>query len=175
MPLPAAHPSGDKGSSLLVWLIVFALTFVALAISAGSSQQRRSHFWVRVLLAVVAMPLPVAAVVIAVGLVGGLPDGAGVALLVLLVFLFVPALFFVPALLYRASGSSPGSSEDDGGGGGAGPDQPQCPPVAPRGGLPRPDAEQARLRVRDHTGPEFDRVKPRRPAREPERTPTPLP
>jgi hypothetical protein len=175
MPLPAAHPSGDKGSSLLVWLIVFALAFAALALSAGSLQQRRSHFWVRVLLALVAMPLVVAAVVIAVGLVGGLPDGAAAALLALLVFIFVPAPFFVPALLYRASGSSPGSCEDDGGGWGPGPDPPLSPPETPRGGLPRPGAEQARIRVRDHTGPEFDRAKPRRPAREPERTLAPLP
>jgi hypothetical protein len=95
-------------------------------------------------------------------------------LILLSLRLFVPALFFVPALLYRESGSSPGSSED-GGGWGPGPDQPSSSPDAPRGGLPRPDAEQARPRVRDHTGPEFDRVKPRRPAREPERTPAPLP
>ncbi len=160
---------------MLVWLIVFALTFVAVALSAGSSQQRRSHFWVRVGLAFVAMPLLVASVVIAVGLVGGLPDGAVAALLVLLIFVFVPALFFVPALLYRRSGSSPGSCEDDDGGWGPGPDPPLSPPETPRGGLPRPDAEPARIRVRDHTGPEFDRVIPRRPAREPERTPAPLP
>jgi hypothetical protein len=175
MPLLSAHPSGSKGSSLAVWLIVFALAFVALAISAGSSKQRRSHFWIRVLLAFLAMPLSAVAVVVAVGLVGGLPDGAAVALLLLLVFLFVPALFFVPALLYRQSGSSPGSSEDNGGGPGPGPDQPLSSPDAPRGGLPRPDAEQAQIRMRDHASPEFDRVKPRRPAREPEREPASLP
>jgi hypothetical protein len=176
MPLPPAHPSGAGKSSLLVllaWSIAFALGFVALAVSAGSSRQRRSHFWVRVLLAFFAMPLLVA-VVIAGGLVGGLPDGVAVPLLLLLVFLFVPALFFVPALLYHPSGSSPGSSED-GGGWGPGPDQPLSSPDAPRGGVPRPDAEQARIRLRDHTGPELDRVKPRRPAREPERAPAPLP
>jgi len=158
-------------SSLLLWLFVFALAFVALAVSAGSSKQRRSRFWVRVLLAFLAMPLSVA-LVVAGGLVGGLPDGAVVPLLLLVVFLFVPALFFVSALLYQPSGSSPGSSEG-GGGWGPGPDPPLSSPDAPRGGIPRPDAEQGRLRRRDHTAPEFDGVKPRRPAREPERTPVP--
>jgi hypothetical protein len=172
MPLPAPHPSGGGKNSLLPWLIVFALGFVALAVSAGSSKQRRSRFWLRVLLAFLAMPLSVA-LVVGGGLVGGLADGAVVPLLLLLVFLFVPALFFLPALLYHQSGSSPGSSED--GGWGPGPDPPSSSPDAPRGGVPRPDAEQARIRLRDHTGPEFDRVKPRRPAREPERTPAPLP
>ena len=173
MPLPAAHPSGGGKGSLLPWLIVFALAFVALAVCAGSSDQRRPRFWLRVLVAFLAMPLSVA-LVIAGGLVGGLPDGATVPLLLLVVFLFVPALFFVPALLYYQSGSSPGSSED-GGGWGPGPDQPSPSPDAPPGGVPRPDAEQARVRLRDHTGPEVDRVKPRRPAREPERTPARFP
>ena len=159
----------------MVWLIVFALAVVALAITAGSAPQRRSYFWVRVLLAFVAMPLSVVTVVVGVGLVGGLADGAAVALLLLLVFLFIPALFFVPALLYRQSGSPPGPCEDDGGGPDPGPDRLLVSPDAPRGDLPRPDAEQARIRVRDHVGPAFDRVKRRRPAREPERTPAPLP
>src|SRR5271168_4330246 len=159
MPLPAAHPSGGGKGSLLPWLIVFALAFVALALSAGSSKERRSRFWVRMLLAFLAMPLSVA-LVIAGALVGGLPDGAVGPLLLLVVFLFVPAMFFVPVLLYHQSGSSPDSPED-GGDWGPGPDQPLGSPDAPRGGVPIPDAEQARIRLRDHTGPEFDRVKPR--------------
>lgn len=173
MALPPAHPSGDGKSSLLVWLISFAIAVGALAVSAGSSKQRRPHFWLRVLLIFSAMPLAVA-VVIASSFVVGLPDGAAVPLLLLLVFLFVPALFFVPSLLYHESDSPPGSSEDEGGGWRPGPDRPLSPPDNPRGDLPHPDAEQARVRVRDHTGPEFERAKPRRPAKEPEHTPAPL-
>jgi hypothetical protein len=171
MPLPTTHPSGDRGSPLVVWLIVFALMLVVLALSAGSSKQRRARFWLRVTLCVGALPVLVAAVLGGVAVVGDLPDAVAGALLVLLVFLFVPALFLVPALLYRSSGSPPDSPGDNGGGWRPGPDQPPAPPRVPRGGLPRPDAEQARIRVRDHIAPDFDPVKPRRPAREPDRAP----
>ena len=44
---------------------------------------------------------------------------------------------------------------------------------APRGGIPMPDAEQSRERLRDHDRPERRRLRPRRPAREPDRTPAP--
>ncbi len=53
-------------------------------------------------LAVAALPRLVSAVLGGVAVVGGLSDGAAGALLLLLVFLFVPALFLVPALLYRS-------------------------------------------------------------------------
>jgi hypothetical protein len=64
----------------------------------------------------------------------------------------------------------PDSGSDDGWG--RGPDRPFTPPEAPRGGIPLPDAEQARIRLRDH-GSLADRQpkRARRPAREPDRTP----
>jgi hypothetical protein len=68
----------------------------------------------------------------------------------------------------------PGPADSDGGGGGgggSGPREPTVPPGAPRGGLPLPDAEQSRERIRDHDRPGRRRLGPRRPAREPERSP----
>ena len=69
----------------------------------------------------------------------------------------------------------PGPSDSDGGGGGggSGPREPTAPSGAPRGGIPMPDAEQSRERLRDHDRPERRRLRPRRPAREPDRTPAP--
>jgi hypothetical protein len=69
----------------------------------------------------------------------------------------------------------PGPSDSDGGGGGggSGPREPTAPSGAPRGGIPLPDAEQSRERLRDHDRPERRGLRPRRPAREPDRTPAP--
>jgi hypothetical protein len=91
-------------------------------------------------------------------------------MLLTLVFLTLPGLMLVPALLYRRPGGSPDASDDEGGGGpGRGPDPP--PPTAPRGGVPLPDAEPARLRLREH-GRRALGVRPhRRAAREPVRAP----
>ena len=68
----------------------------------------------------------------------------------------------------------PGPSDSDGGGGGgSGPREPPAPRTSPRGGLPLPDAEQSRERIRDHDRPARRRLRPRRPAREPSRVPAP--
>jgi len=68
----------------------------------------------------------------------------------------------------------PGPSDSDGGGGGgSGPREPTAPSGAPRGGIPMPDAEQSRERLRDHDRPGRRRLRPRRPAREPDRAPAP--
>ncbi|HUJ34505.1 MAG TPA: hypothetical protein VLW51_04795 [Solirubrobacteraceae bacterium] len=68
----------------------------------------------------------------------------------------------------------PGPSDSDGGGGGgSAPREPPAPPTSPRGGLPLPDAEQSRERIRDHDRPARRRLRPRRPAREPSRVPAP--
>ncbi len=68
----------------------------------------------------------------------------------------------------------PGSCDSDGGGGGgggSGPREPIAPPGAPRGGLPLPGSEQSRERIRDHDRPGRRRPRPRRPVREPDRSP----
>lgn len=83
---------------------------------------------------------------------------------------FFCALILVPALLFRESESSSGSS-DDGGGNGAGPREPP-PPEPGAGGIPLPDAEQSRERVRDHVRPKRQWWR-RRAAREPRQAPVP--
>jgi hypothetical protein len=64
----------------------------------------------------------------------------------------------------------PDSGSDDGWG--RGPGERPKPPDPPRGGIPLLDAEQARIRLRDHRKlPEHLPTRERRPSREPERTP----
>jgi hypothetical protein len=80
--------------------------------------------------------------------------------------LILPALRDSPELPPRPD---PGSD----GGWGRGPDLPPKPaPDSPRGGIPLPDAEQARIRLREHrTFSDQLPKRQRRPAREPDRTP----
>jgi hypothetical protein len=80
--------------------------------------------------------------------------GAKMLLLVSGAWLFC-SLILTPALLSSGSESSSGPADTDEGGG-TDPRQPPSPPIVPRGGIPLPDAEQARERVRDHDRP--DRV-----------------
>ncbi len=68
-------------------------------------------------------------------------------------------------------GPSDSDGGDGGGGGGSGPREPAAPPGAPRGGIPLPDADQSYERLRDHDRPKRRRLRPRRPAREPDRSP----
>jgi hypothetical protein len=88
-----------------------------------------------------------------------------------LIWLFC-SLLLTPAILFPDSGSPPGSEGGGGGGGGDDPPEPSLPPNAPRGGLPLPDADQSRQRVRDHRGRTWRRAFPRRLAQVPHRGPT---
>lgn len=161
--------SVDYLSGGVITTVVFLeVDLVALWLAVGSARQRRSHFWVRVLIASLGLPALVACL-IAVGQLNVLSNNVATALLSSLFFAGVIALMLVPGVLYRGSGPSPGTSESDGGGG-PGPGRPPPSPDIPRGGLPLPDAEQASARVRDHTWPRFDEL-PRRPAHEPRRRP----
>jgi hypothetical protein len=83
------------------------------------------------------------------------------------------AVLLIPALR-EGPDIPPGSDGSDGGWGG-GRDGPSNPPSAPRGGIPLPDADQARVRLRDNHRRVFDELprRERRPAREPARTPVP--
>jgi hypothetical protein len=145
---------------------------VALWIAVGSGRQRRSHFWARFVLASLALPALLPALIgVAVLRVLPVPDAAAKQLLTLAFFVGVIALMFVPGLLYRVSDPSSGSSDSDGGGG-TDPGPPRPLPDGPRGDVPLLDADQARARVRDHHGPKFYDRKRRRPAHEPRRTPT---
>jgi hypothetical protein len=81
------------------------------------------------------------------------------------------AVLLIPALKDSPSPKrhSEGEGED---GWGRGPKAPPQPPKPPRGGIPLPDAEPARVRLRE-PGRLADHLpqRERRPAREPERTP----
>ncbi|MFZ1993995.1 MAG: hypothetical protein WAU75_07790, partial [Solirubrobacteraceae bacterium] len=169
--LPAPHPLADGGraTSLIVWLAAFALLFGAFVVFAGSPAERKPHFWLRVA-SLPLVPALIAAILIAVRELRMLPDTVDASLLLTLVFLTIPGLMLVPALLYRRPGSSPDSS-DDGGGGGSGPGPAPTPPTLPRDGVPLPDAEQARMRLREHGRRVSGAGRLRRPAREPERAP----
>jgi hypothetical protein len=172
--LPAPHPPADGGraTSLIVWLAAFALLFGAFVVFAGSPHERKPHFWLRVA-AIPLAPAVIAGVLIGFGELRVLPDDLAATLLLALVFLTLPGLVLVPALLYRRPGPSTDSTDDDGGGG-RGPEPPPAPSPRPRGGVPLPDAEQARLRIREH-GRRLSGRRARRAAREPHRRPTRVP
>lgn len=164
------YPSGSVASVIMI-LVSLEFALVALWIACGSGRQRRSHFWVRVVLASLALPALMAVLVGVARLrVLSLSDDAAKAILPFLFFLGVMALMLLPGLLYHGSSSSPGPSDSDGGGG-PGPGQPRSSPDVPRGGVPLPDADQASARARDHNTPKFDDPNWRRPTHEPRRAP----
>lgn len=87
------------------------------------------------------------------------------------------AVLLFPAL--REGPAPPGSDSGSDDGWGRGPGRPPQPPETPRGGIPLPDAVQARIRLRDdrrladHLARRERRpAREPRPARRPERTPT---
>lgn len=149
------------GSKLIVLLFAFEVSFVTVCVVAGFSGGRRSPrsrmyvrcLWVPVLVLFVVLLAPAQ---VAVGL-------AWVTLIV--------AMLVVPAWSCRRLDPPSGPPDEDGGGG-SGPDRPSDLPVPPRGGLPLPDADPSRLRVRDHSSPRIAHLKRWR-EREPERKPVP--
>jgi hypothetical protein len=86
------------------------------------------------------------------------------------------ALLMFPALKDNPVGPDNRPDTDGDDGWGRGPKQPPAPPKPPRGGIPLPDADQARIRLREH-GTLGDRLpgRERRPAREPARRPARTP
>jgi hypothetical protein len=162
----------DRFTGFAIMSVVFLEPWlVALWVAVGSGQQRRSPFWLRAVLAALALPALMAVLLgLARQRVLPLPEDGGKQLLTLLFVVGVVALMFVPRLLYQPADPSPGPSEPDDGGAGPGP--PRRSPDGPRGGVPLPDADQARARVRDEHPPKPDDRKRRRPTHEPRRTPT---
>jgi len=126
---------------------------------------------VMALIAVVFGPL---ASLILIAVLFGLSDQVAQGWLLLSMIWVMCALVLTPAILFPESG--PSSDPPPGGDGGGGDHRPEPPtePSAPRGGLPLPDAEQSRERVRDHDRPSRRRVRLRRPAREPGPLPAPV-
>src|SRR5215472_7661349 len=96
----------------------------------------------------------------------------GVDLLGLAYLAIVLAVIFAPVLFARRSkplDSDPGSDD----GPGLGPRRPPDRPSSPLGGLPLPDADQSRTRLRDHVRPgNRPSVRSREPAHGPDRQPT---
>ncbi len=94
----------------------------------------------------------------------------------LIYLVIVIVVLFAPLLLGRAPSppESPDHGSEDGGGGSS--PNPRPSPICPRGGIPLPDAEQSRLRLRSHR-PKVHRTRVRqRPAHPaPRRTPTRTP
>lgn len=86
----------------------------------------------------------------------------------------VLAVVFLPAILGRPA-PKPDPPESDGDDGpGWGPPRPPSRPDPPLSGLPLPEAEQSRLRLRDHERP-GRRVMRRRSVRHPDRSPPRVP
>jgi hypothetical protein len=170
------HPSGSvtflSGSVILI-AVFLELGFLGLCVAWGSAEQRRSHFGLRLLVASLVVP-SLMAVLVAVARLDPLSHTAAKTVLPVLFLLGVMSLMLVPPRLYRGSGSPPGRPGSDGGGG-PGPDPPRPTPVGPRGGIPLPDAAQARSRRRDHDAPRLVDYAPRRPAHQPGRGPARTP
>jgi hypothetical protein len=82
------------------------------------------------------------------------------------------ALLMIPALRDGQWASQSRSDTDSDEGWGRGPKLPPSKPEPPRGGIPLPDAQPARVRLRDHRRlAERLPRRERRPAREPARPP----
>jgi len=155
-----------------MWLVTIGLGFVGFGVIAGSSLgwEKRSRFWVRILLGYVAT-LSLVLLVAGAFMLSVLPHHV---LILLWLVIVVASLAYGPACCYRRAGSSPSSSDTDGGGG-SGTDQPPSGPAAPSGGVQLPDADQALARARDHNRPRLGDVTPRRRSREPGPTPSTTP
>jgi hypothetical protein len=134
---------------------------VLMGAALDRSLRRRSRFWLRFAVIVIAIVLP------EVGAVLAPVDEQTLALLILgglgWGILLLGVSWFV---LFHGSRLDPGSGDDDDDGPGPEDEGPTPPP--PIGGVPLPDAEPSSTRLRDHRPPRRA-ARPRRPAREPER------
>ena len=128
----------------------------------------------RIVLVVLLLLGPLLAVLAAMLMVPSAPAPLKRTLLLVAGIWFFSAILLAPAVLFRDSGW-PGPSDGDDGGGGGGPPPPPRPPAPPRGGIPLPDADQASIRLRDHGRAVWQRLRPRREAREPRPARVPSP
>ena len=134
--------------------------------------ERRSSLTVRVLqfMLLLALLSPLPALIVTLSLVDpSTSNGIATTFGPLVVISMIAAIMLARRMFSPGWGSPPGPSDGDDGGG-WGPRRPPSPPDPPRGGIPLPDAEQSRQRVRDHDRPPRRRLR-RRPAREPDRAP----
>jgi hypothetical protein len=148
----------------VVSAVVVPIPVVALLYARFFDGERRSRFWLRVVIVCLAMPTALATL-IAVAALTRWPDDAAPGLSALTLLLFA-ALMFVESVLFRASDPPSAGGGDSGG---DGPGDPPSAPERPSGELPLRDSDVGRWRVRDHGRPDLGDALPRRPAREPER------
>jgi hypothetical protein len=152
-------------TTLLTWLVVMELSFVSVAVLAGSLQMgRRPHFWLRYTISLLGSMLALALLAGSV-MLGLLPESLFMPLWLVLA---AGTLGLALRFCYRTAGD-PSSGASEGDDGGALPsDRPSGPSP---GGLLLPDADQAAVRVRDHSRPRLIGLGPRRPTPEPKRVP----
>jgi hypothetical protein len=147
--------------------LLFFTVALIFAIDADPSVERRPQLGIRVLL-VVGIPFS-SLVFLFVGVQLRVLPIAGTRKLAWILVILSVAFMFVPAVLFRRSGSSSGPPEANNGGGGPG--EPPAPPAVPRGGIPLLSADRSLARLRDHSAPKLG-SRPRRPTRDREPTTT---
>ncbi len=144
------------------WLVGTVLTFLGfgVVICSALGAKKRAQFSIRFCCASLIL------LALSLGLAFGIdlhPERAfGFAWLALL----LAALAVAPVFCYHTFARFKDSSDGDGG---SGPGPPPPEPVLPGGGAPLGDADQARVRRRDHHRPRLGSVSRRRPAVEPAR------
>ena len=125
------------GTVVILLLAAAECGLVMLSVLAGFAMGRRPHFWARVSVGCVFVP--------ALGLVVALVVPPAV------VLILIGGLIAVPAWSCQSLDPPPGPSDEGHGRDWSGPDRPPGSPERPRGGVPLPDADPSRIRVRDHT------------------------
>lgn len=181
VPRGAAAPLGscpgqrerDCSRTAIEQLVGLALAGVATGDTISFMPERQPSLVVRILRTVLILFGPLTLSVAVVMSFPSLPEATAKMTLLLSGAWLFSALILTPALLLSDADSSSGPSDADGGGGSE--PGPPSRPSAPRGGIPLPDGEQARERVRDHDRPDRGPLR-KRAAREPKRAPlsTPL-
>ena len=145
-------------------LVAVEVSLVTVCVVAGFASGRGSTYWSRVFVRCLSVPaLVLFAVLVA-------PEQVAVPLGWVTL---ITAMLVVPALSCRNVDRPPGPP-DENGGGGPGPDPPSGSPEPPRGGVPLPDADPSRVRVRDHSSAKIRYLKRWR-ERQLERDPVPRP
>ena len=154
-------------------MLVLAVETIPLGILVSAaldrSLQRRSRFSVRFALFSVIVALP--ELVVLLGFAVGLIGEAAFSLVMCGLMWGLTLVALAPFLLFQGPRSNPGQWDD--GGDDSAPENDRPTPPRPRGGIPLPDAEQSRRRLRGYSSARRA-VLPRRSAREPKPTPSHL-
>jgi hypothetical protein len=155
-------------------LAVMSVALIPLGVlfsaARDRSLRRRSRFRLRLAAFMVSVSLP--EVVVAIGTTIGMIRSEPVAPLLLGLFWGLLVIVLAPIFLFYGHDVDPGQSDEGEDGPEGGEDPPS--PTAPIGGLPLPNAEQSRLRLRGPRpalGSSWTRRRHHQPARRPTRVP----